>query len=93
MEFATVDLFAGAGGLSLGFALAGGFDPVFAVEHDRAAAATFETNFAAAVYADDIENLDPATYPDADASRLRIFTGALGGRPRWSFIQLMATSR
>ena len=80
MEFTTVDLFAGAGGLSLGFALAGGFEPVFAVEHDRAAAATFETNFAAAVYADDIENLDPATYPDADI--------VLGGPPCQGFSPL-----
>ena len=38
----TVDLFAGAGGLSLGFHLADkGFEPVFAVEHEIAAAATF----------------------------------------------------
>src|SRR5262249_40182765 len=44
----TIDLFAGAGGLSLGFHLAATprpFVPVFAVEHDTAAARTFERNF------------------------------------------------
>ena len=43
----TIDLFAGAGGLSLGFVLssAAEYDPVFAVEHDAAAALTYQTNF------------------------------------------------
>lgn len=61
----TVDLFAGAGGLSLGFRLAGrGFHPVFAVEHDRAAAATFERNFGCEVFDGDIEY--GPDYPEAD---------------------------
>lgn len=52
----TIDLFAGAGGLSLGFHLADkGYTPVFAVEHDEAAARTFERNFGCEVYAGDIE--------------------------------------
>jgi DNA (cytosine-5)-methyltransferase 1 len=43
----TIDLFAGAGGLSLGFHLAeSGFEPVMAVESESAAARTFKTNFA-----------------------------------------------
>lgn len=59
----TLDLFAGAGGLSLGFHLADkGYSPVFAVEHDQAAAATFETNFGCPVFAGDIE--DGPDYPD-----------------------------
>ena len=42
----SIDLFAGAGGLSLGFHLADlGYMPVFAVEHESAAAATFARNF------------------------------------------------
>lgn len=42
----TLDLFAGAGGLSLGFHLADrGFEPIMAVEIDNAAARTFKTNF------------------------------------------------
>jgi DNA-cytosine methyltransferase len=59
----TLDLFAGAGGLSLGFHLAdAGFTPVFAVEHDQAAARTFERNFGCEVFAGDIE--DGPAYPD-----------------------------
>ena len=61
----TIDLFAGAGGLSLGFHLAEvGFLPVFAVEHELAAARTFERNFGCEVFAGDIES-SPA-YPEAD---------------------------
>lgn len=59
----TVDLFAGAGGLSLGFHLADrGYLPVFAVEHDLAAAATFERNFGCDVFDGDIEY--GPDYPD-----------------------------
>jgi DNA (cytosine-5)-methyltransferase 1 len=75
----TVDLFAGAGGLSLGFRLADkGFDPVFAVEHDPAAAATFELNFRCEVFAGDIE-LSPE-YPETDV--------IIGGPPCQGFSPL-----
>jgi len=61
----TIDLFAGAGGLSLGFHLSDlGYLPIFAVEHDPAAAATFERNVGCEVYDGDIE--DGPDYPDAD---------------------------
>jgi DNA-cytosine methyltransferase len=61
----TIDLFSGAGGLSLGFHLSGkGFAPVFAVENDPAAAATFERNFAGVVFNGDIEY--GPEYPAAD---------------------------
>lgn len=60
----TLDLFAGAGGLTLGFELADrGFLPVYAVEHDPAAAETFERNFGCEVFAGDIE--DGPSYPDS----------------------------
>lgn len=60
----TLDLFAGAGGLTLGFHMAGrGYLPVFAVEHEIAAAETFERNFGCEVYAGDIE--DGPDYPDS----------------------------
>lgn len=60
----TLDLFAGAGGLSLGFHLADrGYVPVYAVEHEPAAAETFERNFGCEVYAGDIE--DGPAYPDS----------------------------
>jgi DNA (cytosine-5)-methyltransferase 1 len=55
----TLDLFAGAGGLSLGFERAGlGFVPIFAVEHDQAAARTFKRNFGCPVFDGDIETLE-----------------------------------
>lgn len=61
----TIDLFAGAGGLSLGFHLADlGYLPVFAVEHELAAARTFERNFGCEVFAGDIEEVQH--YPEAD---------------------------
>ncbi|MDE0237699.1 MAG: DNA cytosine methyltransferase, partial [bacterium] len=68
----SIDLFAGAGGLSLGFDLANDelegirFEPVFAVEHDPAAALTYKTNFGVGVYDGDIEGFDPITYPEAE---------------------------
>lgn len=40
----TVDCFSGAGGLSLGFSVAG-FDPVFAFDADHAATKTYSNNF------------------------------------------------
>lgn len=61
----TIDLFAGAGGLSLGFHLADlGYAPLFAVEHELAAARTFERNFGCDVFAGDIE--EGPEYPEAD---------------------------
>lgn len=75
----TIDLFAGAGGLSLGFHLADlGFHPVFAVEHEPAAARTFERNFGCEVYAGDIE--DGPDYPPADV--------IIGGPPCQGFSPL-----
>lgn len=75
----TVDLFAGAGGLSLGFHLADcGFAPVFAVEHDLAAAATFERNFGCDVFDGDIEY--GPQYPEADV--------IIGGPPCQGFSPL-----
>lgn len=64
-ELRTLDLFAGAGGLSLGFELAGvGFRSTFAVEVDEAAASTFKRNFGTPVYAGPIEDLEQ--FEDAD---------------------------
>lgn len=75
----TIDLFAGAGGLTLGFHLAGlGFEPVFAVEHDDAAAETFARNFGCDVYAGDIEYAPD--YPAADV--------LIGGPPCQGFSPL-----
>ncbi len=75
----TVDLFAGAGGLSLGFHLVDrGFAPVFAVEHGYAEAATFERNFGCDVFDRDIEY--GPDYPEADV--------IIGGPPCQGFSPL-----
>jgi len=75
----TLDLFAGAGGLSLGFEQAGlGFMPVFGVEIDDAAARTFKRNFGCPVYDGPIEDLD--VFEEADV--------LLGGPPCQGFSPL-----
>ncbi|MXZ31737.1 MAG: DNA cytosine methyltransferase [Acidimicrobiia bacterium] len=82
----SIDLFAGAGGLTLGFDLANAeqgsvrYDPVLAVEHDAAAALTYKTNFGVSVFDGDIEAVDPATYPEAEL--------ILGGPPCQGFSPL-----
>lgn len=61
----TIDLFAGAGGLTLGFHQSGlEFSPVFAVEVDGAAARTFKQNFSSEVWDSSIEDID--AFPEAD---------------------------
>nr|WP_275586284.1 DNA cytosine methyltransferase [Geodermatophilus normandii] len=75
----TLDLFAGAGGLSLGFAQAEkGFTPVQAVEIDPAAARTFKRNFNCPVHDGPIEDLE--NFEDADV--------ILGGPPCQGFSPL-----
>ena len=81
-----VDLFAGAGGFSLGFEHANSmiesfhYEHVLAVEHDAAAARTYKSNFDGTVLDTDIELVDAATYPDADL--------VLGGPPCQGFSPL-----
>lgn len=48
-DYTLMDLFAGCGGMTLGFVNSGYFRPVFAVELDGDAAATYEENFGAHV--------------------------------------------
>ena len=58
----TVDLFAGAGGLSIGLKQAG-FEPVCAVEMDNDASRTYSRHSPKAkVYSDNIENVDLSNY-------------------------------
>jgi DNA (cytosine-5)-methyltransferase 1 len=75
----TIDLFAGAGGLSLGFDQADlGYKPVFAVEIDPSAARTFAQNFDCLVH-------------DRPIEKVRKFTQAeviLGGPPCQGFSPL-----
>ncbi|NUS44854.1 MAG: DNA cytosine methyltransferase, partial [Mycobacteriaceae bacterium] len=79
MDIRTLDLFAGAGGLSLGFELAGlGYRPVSAVEIDPAAARTFKRHFGCPVFDGPIEELE--RFEDADV--------ILGGPPCQGFSPL-----
>jgi DNA (cytosine-5)-methyltransferase 1 len=45
VQYNVIDLFAGCGGMTLGFKLTGRFNPTFAVEFDADAADTYELNF------------------------------------------------
>ncbi len=75
----TIDLFSGAGGLTLGFQLADlGFEPVLAVEIDPAAARTFKVNFGCDVIDAPIQTVD--RFPDAEV--------ILGGPPCQGFSPL-----
>lgn len=75
----TLDLFAGAGGLSLGFERSGlGYEPRFAVEIDPAAARTFKGYFGCEVYDGPIENVE--VFPLADV--------IIGGPPCQGFSPL-----
>lgn len=75
----TVDLFAGAGGLSLGFERSDlGYAPRFAVEIEHAAASTFKGHFGCEVYDGPIE--DVAVFPHADV--------VIGGPPCQGFSPL-----
>lgn len=65
MEIRTIDLFAGAGGLALGFKQVGlGYEPVLAVEIESAAARTFKQNFDCRVHDGPIEQV--TDFPAAD---------------------------
>jgi DNA (cytosine-5)-methyltransferase 1 len=72
-----IDLFAGAGGMSLGF-VRRGFTPVFAVEWEKDAAATYVANFGDHCYAGAIQ--DVAVFPSVDV--------IIGGPPCQGFSPL-----
>ena len=73
-----VDLFAGCGGMTRGFADSGAFRSVFAVEFDRDAGATYAANFGDHVACGPIE--DVASFPAADV--------VIGGPPCQGFSPL-----
>jgi DNA (cytosine-5)-methyltransferase 1 len=56
--YSLVDLFAGCGGMTLGFEQTGRFRSVFAVEWDEAAAETYRRNFGDHIVAGPIEQVD-----------------------------------
>jgi DNA (cytosine-5)-methyltransferase 1 len=75
----VMDLFAGAGGFTLGFVQAG-FKPVFAVEIDKHAAATYEENFGAHCATKDVNDVE--IFPESDI--------VIGGPPCQGFSNLGA---
>lgn len=83
-KLTTIDLFAGAGGMSEGFKQAG-FNTLFANDHEKPAVATFRRNHAAETSSDDIETLDA----EAIRQRLGLNSGELdvliGGPPCQGF--------
>lgn len=74
-----IDLFAGCGGITKGFEDEG-FVPVFAVEWEPQAAATYEENFGRHVVSADITTIPDADFPAADV--------VVGGPPCQGFSQL-----
>ena len=81
-----IDLFAGAGGLSLGFREAG-FRPVFAVEHDKASAESYGANFPeATVFNGDIESIE--SFPDMEGLWDVTVDLVIGGPPCQGFSPL-----
>ncbi|MCK9250709.1 MAG: DNA cytosine methyltransferase [Solirubrobacteraceae bacterium] len=78
MTFRVVDLFAGCGGMTLGFEATDRFRSIFAVEFEKAAAETYRTNFGDHVAAIPIE--DVAEFPEADV--------LIGGPPCQGFSPL-----
>ena len=76
----VIDLFAGCGGMTAGF-LKGGFEPIFAVEWDRAAASTYAANFGQDhIWWGDIADVPDASIPQADV--------VIGGPPCQGFSNL-----
>ena len=56
--YKLLDLFSGCGGMTLGFSdprFGGGFESIFAVDHDKAATASYALNFGPHVICGDIE--------------------------------------
>ncbi|MBO9695908.1 MAG: DNA cytosine methyltransferase [Sphingopyxis sp.] len=81
MSFKLIDLFCGAGGMSLGFAdprFCGGFETVLAVDNDAAALKTHKANFGGEAVCGNIETwLADAQVPAADV--------VIGGPPCQGF--------
>lgn len=72
-----IDLFSGAGGMTLGFAQEG-FEPVFACDMDRHAAETYRLNFGDHIHCGDIRDI--VQFPAADI--------VIGGPPCQGFSRL-----
>ncbi|WP_338822288.1 DNA cytosine methyltransferase [Mycoplasmopsis felifaucium] len=64
--YKIVSLFAGVGGIDLGFEKTGKFKTVWANEFDKNARLTFESNFNTILNEKDIRDVDPSEVPDID---------------------------
>lgn len=86
MKFATVDLFAGCGGMSLGFEMAG-FTSVVAVERDEWAASTYRANHPdVTVIQEDVTHLRDESSLRLDGRRGEAdILGVIGGPPCQGF--------
>lgn len=81
----TVDLFAGAGGLTLGFEEAG-FHPLAANDFDEAAATTFRANFPSANFiAGPVENIEGRAILSTASLKRGELDAILGGPPCQAF--------
>jgi DNA (cytosine-5)-methyltransferase 1 len=77
-RYQLIDLFAGCGGMTRGFVDSGRFEPVFAVETDADAAATYAANFGDHVACARIEQIE--SFPSVDV--------VIGGPPCQGFSPL-----
>lgn len=66
MNYKIASLFAGVGGIDLGFELTGKFKTVWANEYDKNARITFRKNFDAVLNEQDIRSVDTREVPDVD---------------------------
>ncbi|SLN04394.1 DNA-cytosine methyltransferase [Brachybacterium faecium] len=65
-KYKVASLFAGVGGIELGFELTNRFKTVFANEIDKKAAITYQTNFKNKLLVEDIRNVTPDMIPKID---------------------------
>lgn len=65
-KYKVASLFAGVGGIELGFELTKHFKTVFANEMDKKAAVTYQANFKNQLLIEDIRNVKPEMIPDID---------------------------
>lgn len=82
MPFKLIDLFSGAGGMTLGFTndqFGGGFESVWAIDNDEAAVRTYRANFGDHAICDDIEKW---ARPDTDVPEADV---VIGGPPCQGF--------
>lgn len=66
MKYSMMSLFAGVGGIDLGFEETGMFKTIWANEFDKNASITYKANFNNELVVEDIHNLEPSKTPNVD---------------------------